>query len=627
MRGAEGEWAEGKNVVPRRDDAGRSPLELPFSCTPPSHCQHLSPRPRTSALLLAGMAPSRKRKLRNSTIDSVNFFNEISGSSAPSRRNTTHVASTPPRSARPNIFDIPETPPKNRKTTPPRSEPLPPRQLRSRNIGLTTSKAISTLKNQPPPWSPFEHEETDDSSDLQDESNRAQDLGQDHEQDHNLSAGEEREEEEARQEEQEHEDGGLEEDPLPHRVNLWPDESDDASDQPSDDNSANPEDQPTSYQQEPKPDDIEVLIDNRRGVDQTKGHAHDDGLFVSSAFEIGQSDPDEEEYAPEESEGEEQRAQQLGAVDIAPADANEPLDEVVGEQGAKDSPVNEPSHQPRPRRNELQDLSRWLAQEIESSLEGALWEVLRDNKRTLRNVAIKPIPEYLKGANSEVTEMRQLYYDIINNYTLTSEAQKELRNLREAVRTEATRIFEYAAEEAPEETGEGAELLNQFEAHVVGPVITLATFGYRAYKMLGSSAYEQFEGILELLQWCATQITNYAKTSYLRGTKARSKALLLPLRRIIKALGMGNLDASRAASRASSRVLSSNRPLPITQGDVSYTQDDSLFTQWSQVADYDIPPSQRPWSRDEENALRDGVRRFSGRSPSFESIPVLVVLT
>lgn len=594
------------------------------------------------------MAPSRKRKLRNSTVDSLNFLNGINGSTALSRRDSTQRAFTPPQSARPSIWDITETPPKHRRNTPPHSEPFPHRQLRSRKTDLTTSKAKSTPKSQPPGYSPFVHEETDESAESQDDSTRKQGLAQGYDQDHNSNTGDGSEEVEERWWEEENGNGSLHEDPSPYDLVLWTDESeDDASDKSSDKDSANSEDQPTTYQQEPKSDEIEVLIDNRTSVDQTKGLELDDGLFVSSASENEQtdeneanfapkepegwkqgSDQGEEEYVPEESEGEEQRAQQLGTISSVPTDAEEPPREAVDEQGVNHSPVDESSHRSRPRKSELQDLSRWFSQEIESSPEGPLWEILRDTKRSLRNVAIKPIPEYLKGANSEITEMRQVYYDIVNNSNLTSEAKKELKNLREAVRTEATRIFEYAAEEAPEETGEGAEMLNQLEAHVVGPIITLATFGYRAHKMLGPPAYEQFQGILELLVWCATQITNYATTSYLRGTRARSKGLLFPLKRIMNALGMVTFGTSRPASRVSSRVSSSTRPILATQpqGDSSfYTQDDSVFTQWSQGPDCDIPPSQRPWSSEEEKALRDGALRFSGWSLSSTSFSLLVL--
>jgi hypothetical protein len=552
------------------------------------------------------MAPLKKRKLRNSTIDSVNFFNEISGST-PSRRNTPHGASTAPRDARPDLFDIPATPPKKRKATPPRSEPLLTKQLRSRNVDLSPPKARSTSEDQPPA-SPSEHEEADESSESQDDHNGEQYSKQNG----NLRAEDGSEEEDTRREEEGYEEDGLDEDPLPNRVELWPEDSDDVSDKSSHDSSASSDDQPASYQQVPKSDDIEVLIDNRSGVDQTTRDALDTGVAESSAFGIEESDREESEYVLEESDGEQQRAQQLEVVDFVPADAadeslDEPVEEPVDEQRLDDQPINESLHPERARKNELQDLSRWLAREIESSPQGALWETLRKTKRELRSVAFKPIPEFLTGANSEVTEMRQLYYDIINTCTLTSETRKELRNLREAIRSEATQIFEYAAEEASEETGEGADLLNQFEAHVVGPMITLATFGYRAHKMLGLPAYEQFEGILELLLWCCTQIFNYAQTSYLRGTNARSKPLLLPLKRIIRSLGKSDLGTSRTASRVSS----SYRP-SATQDNMSYTQDDSIFTQWTQTSDYDIPPSQRPWTLDEEDALRNGVRRFSG---------------
>ncbi|KAF3389356.1 hypothetical protein F1880_003574 [Penicillium rolfsii] len=540
------------------------------------------------------MGPVKKRKLRNSTIDSVNIFNAISGlGGAVSRRNTIHGASTPPsapRDARAELWDIPETPPpKQRKITSPRTEPLT-RQLRSHNVDILPSKPNSTLEDEPPA-SHSEHDVADITSNSRDETHG----GQHSEQYENVTGKDQSEEEEARQEEREQEEDRLEEvDYLPNRVNLLSDDSDDSPDESSEESSPSSDEgnQPTSYQEVPKSDGIEVLIHHRSGDDQTTGDAPAYDKSVSSASEIEDRGPEEAEYLPEESDGERQGAQQLEAVESIPAEA-----------------VDEPSHPERDRKSELQDLSQWLAQEIGSSPQGALWEILRASKRELRRLAIKPMPKYLEGANAEVTEMRQLYYDIIKTSTLTSATRRELRNLREAIRTEATRIFEYAAEEAPEETGEGAELLNQFEAHVVGPMITLVTFGYRAFKMLGLPAYDQFEGLLEVELWCCTQISYYRQTSYLKGTRAKSKALILPLKRIIQSLGKGDLGTSRTAS---------SRPSFSTQGgDVSYTQDSTIFTQGTQSTDYDIPPSQRPWTSDEEDALRSGVRRFSGQSPSI----------
>ncbi|OOQ86679.1 hypothetical protein PEBR_20760 [Penicillium brasilianum] len=544
------------------------------------------------------MAPSKRMKHRGSTIDSVNFFNQISGSSVSSRRNTTYSASTPPRDARPDVFDIPVTPPKRRKVTLPRSEPLQTRQLRSRNIDISPHKARST--NQPPASSPSGDEDTNEDPEPRNHSVDEGDLRQNP----HSRPEDENDEDEARQEEREHEDV-LAEDPLPNRVNLLSEDSDDEyiADEHNDS-----DDPPTSYQKEHKFDSIQVIVDNRSSVDRTNGHTHDPSVVESSVLEIEESEQD-----GEDSEGEQQRAQQLRAVDLELTMIDEPVDDPQNEQAPNDPTIKESPHQKNSHKDEVQNLKRWLAQEIKSSPQGSQWEILRDCRQKLRKVASKHIPEYLTGAISEVTEMRQLYYDINDTSTLSSATRMELRNLREAVRTEATRIFEYAAEEAPEETGEGVELLNQFEAHVVRSLITLTMFGYRAHKMLGSTAYEQFEGMLELLMWCCTQISTYAQTSYLMGTKARSRAILLPLRRIVKGLGM----ADSRASGTSSRVSSSSRPTAASQGDMSYTQDDSIFTEWTQVADYDIPPSQRPWSHDEETALRDGVRRFSDYGDPF----------
>ncbi|KAI2794373.1 hypothetical protein POX_a00972 [Penicillium oxalicum] len=259
-------------------------------------------------------------------------------------------------------------------------------------------------------------------------------------------------------------------------------------------------------------------------------------------------------------------------------------------------------NEPNPHKNEVRKLRRWLAEQIETSPQGALWEIVQSTRRVLRHAMTQPMPECLRGADSEITEMRQLYYEITNDARISNRTQKKLLNLCHAIRTEAQWIFEYAAEEVPEETGEGARLLDQFEAYVLGRLITIVEFGYKTY--------------------VTKQICNYAKTSYLRETKARSKAILLPLKRLIQYVETGDLDTSRT----SSRVSSSSRPLRSSQASISHSQDESSgFPRWSQSTQSDLHSSWRTWSVDEEDALRESVHLFSGECEDKSDLIPLII--
>ncbi|KAJ5495695.1 hypothetical protein N7539_000811 [Penicillium diatomitis] len=262
---------------------------------------------------------------------------------------------------------------------------------------------------------------------------------------------------------------------------------------------------------------------------------------------------------------------------------------------------------------EVRKLRSWLAEQIESSPQGVLWEKLRNTRRALRRVARYPMPECFTGADILITEMRQLYYEIVNDAKLPTLTQAKLLNLCHAIRTEARRVFVYAAEEVPD-TGEGAMLLIQFEAHVVRRLITIVEFGYKSYVVCGHRAERQFRAVLDLLSWCSKQICNYADTGYLQKTRATSRPLLLSLSRLIKCVENGEI----ARSLETSRSAGIGQPRRTSQASILHSQDGStVFPEWSQVTQHNLPPSGCSWSLDEEDAVHEGVDRFSGQSSSL----------
>ncbi|KAF7715871.1 Uncharacterized protein PECH_007982 [Penicillium ucsense] len=258
-------------------------------------------------------------------------------------------------------------------------------------------------------------------------------------------------------------------------------------------------------------------------------------------------------------------------------------------------------------KDEVRKLRSWLAEQIESSPQGVLWEKLRDTRRALRKVARHPMPECFTGADILITGMRQLYYEIVNDAKLPTLTQAKLLNLCYAIRTEARRVFVYAAEEVPD-TGEGAMLLIQFEAHVVRRLITIVEFGYKSYVVCGHRAEWQFRAVLDLLSWCSKQICNYADTGYLQKTRATSRRLLPSLSRLIKCVENGEIARSPETSRSAA-----GRPPRPSQASMLHSQDGStVFPEWSQVTQHNLPPSGCSWSLEEEDAVHEGVDRFSG---------------
>ncbi|KAJ5669488.1 hypothetical protein N7462_010558 [Penicillium macrosclerotiorum] len=248
----------------------------------------------------------------------------------------------------------------------------------------------------------------------------------------------------------------------------------------------------------------------------------------------------------------------------------------------------------------IRDLKTWFDLEIQQNTQKEEWKKIREKGRLLRGFAVKPRPEYLTGSSKEISELRQIYTEVENASTFPTAIQNQMKNLREAIKIEATRLFQAAAEEHRDAT-----LIDQFEAHQIQRIILLVMFGFRCYKKMGHPAYSQFEGILELLLWCCTRIYDYSQLDeYLHNVKARSRNLRLSVKRVLKALNSGDLNRKVAVGADQ---------LAASLEDTTFTQLDPMWTQDNTILACDVATSQRPWTSVEMQALRAGLQRFEGQ--------------
>lgn len=274
------------------------------------------------------------------------------------------------------------------------------------------------------------------------------------------------------------------------------------------------------------------------------------------------------------------------------------LDDQLDEDGTKHERMNEDQSQrdalteiataeSKQTQNEgngaLRELRNWFWKEIDESAMEKNWRVLYTQGRELRRYRSKPMPEYLQESDCLIAHLRDIYEEIISFEEFSSNTEEQLDGLRENMFTDAKEMFEYASE-----TTRDASVLDQFEAHLIPRLVTLVLFSFRTFTILGRSAARQFTGTLDLVLRCSVRVDDYRKAGYLPA-QARSRKLHLPLKRLKMALRDGRLNNHL-------------RPAVAPQTEPQPSQ---LPTQYS------IPPSYVPWTAIEEEALIEGLRRFT----------------
>lgn len=230
-------------------------------------------------------------------------------------------------------------------------------------------------------------------------------------------------------------------------------------------------------------------------------------------------------------------------------------------------------------RRELRD---WFSKEIDESPMETEWRKLWAQGAELRRHRSSGIPEYLEETHRLIVHVREIYEEITQSKQFSSTQETTLAVSRADIFADVRQVFEYASERTQD-----ASVLNQFEAHMIPRMVTLIQFSFRAFTILGRPAADQFHGTLDLVLRCSVRIDDYRKTGFLPAL-ARSRPLRLPLKRLMAALKDGRLDHHLPAQLRPTQPQPSQ---PLTPG---------------------ITPPRVPWTPQEEEALLDGLRRYTG---------------
>ncbi|KAJ5089816.1 hypothetical protein N7532_008500 [Penicillium argentinense] len=154
--------------------------------------------------------------------------------------------------------------------------------------------------------------------------------------------------------------------------------------------------------------------------------------------------------------------------------------------------------------------------------------------------------------------------------------EDQMKNVKDMIVTEAGQLFEHASEQLQDST-----VLDQFEAHFIPRFISLTQLAFRVYQATNSLAHQQLRHTFDLIFVCVETLIGGYFNSGLLEPKFRSRGLVAPLRRVMKALDSGQL---------------------IAHGTTQRKRGPEVFA--------DIPPVVKGWSQGEIQVLRDAYIQY-----------------
>lgn len=505
------------------------------------------------------MAPNRPRKTRRPAGNVLDILNNVNN---PDANNTSErVARTRSQTTHQmGVYEIPVTPPE------PESEPEPEPQPELKTEGVDSGRTLrSRLRSHDNPR-PTPGRGPDESvNDLQVSFSQQNQPDGSPESTHHTNDPFEYGFHEFSNAEDEEELG---DDSPQEQLDLEPFfNENDAHRQPQDNSPPDSQYQPSSGGSQSEPEDqLAVVIDHREGTHRTSGHARS----------ADQDDPVPSNEPPSVPETPPTRHKPARQAVLAGGPSN--IEEQAVEQLDEDD-----GHSTR-------GLRIWFIQAIEGSSAENNWRRLCCEGRSLRHYRENPIPDYLQGSRQLIAEIRSLYKEILDTTHLSGVQQNQLENLWESIFADAKQIFEFAAEKS-RDRGEGSGMLDQFEAHLIPRMVNLVLFSFKTYRLLGQPARTQLHDTLNWLLQCCIRVDDYRKVGYL-DPAVRSKSIRMPLKRLMKALRLGQLNDNVPA-------------------EAEFAQSEMLPSQ--ERTRLDIPSSQAPWTPWEEAVLRDALEEYSGR--------------
>lgn len=528
--------------------------------------------------------PSKKSKKR-STDYSLGLLNNINAPGRnianiqdPKRRRTTHG----------DIFDIPISPSPTKSRRTPQTEPKNTNRLSLRNRAVPRSTRLES-----PPNVSDNEEDNEPSNDESGSGDRESEPIQDVPGDNGEEELSENQDELQRQ---------AEYDPFPEPVDLFPaDDEDQADDQ-------------LGYKATNTQDDGPGDGPEHEGEKATDNQAGEEARDTQDDASADGSEYEDEEEADDHSSAEDQNhstpTQQIANADTLEAqilegvprsqrdsthiscesaDARE--SQVASQlQEVPETPNIEPPHPNKDHRSARSDIFTWLTEATKESGFKDTWEAMRRTRKTLKTHADPSAKDHFRGIIKLIRRLRSLFETMAEDPGSASSLKNQCSLIANSVFKENQWII-YT--EAPEDEEDGANLVNQLEAHIVPRLIDLIIHGFKTYKTINDRGARQFRIILDLLWGSCDRISSLAQMHYdiSGGVMARSKMVMRHVKTLKDALNDGRLRET---------------PHRTPQRPLGYRQ--------FELEEVDSHISCGRWTHAETIALRDGLQSYEGKT-------------
>ncbi|CAG7955180.1 unnamed protein product [Penicillium nalgiovense] len=247
------------------------------------------------------------------------------------------------------------------------------------------------------------------------------------------------------------------------------------------------------------------------------------------------------------------------------------------------------------------DIFTWLSETTKESGFKDIWEAIRVTRKALKARAVPSTKGRFGGIIKLIQRLRGLFETMTNDPASASSLKNQCSLIANSVFKENQWII-YA--EAPEDEHNGADLVNQLEAHIVPRLIDLIILGFKTYKTINDRGARHFRIVLDLLWGSCDRISSLAQMHYdISGSvMAYSKRAMKHVKALKDALNDGRL------SEEPQRI--PQRPLPYRQ---------------FQLEEIDSHISCGRWTYTEKTALRDGLQLYRGET--VHSSLIMAILT
>ncbi|KAI3243046.1 hypothetical protein DTO012A7_1863 [Penicillium roqueforti] len=570
------------------------------------------------------MAPKRSTHRHRSTDYTLGLLNNINVL----RRNSTDIQD-PKRRRRTtdtDVYDVPLSPSPTRTRKTPQTEP--------KNTNRLSLRTRKVPRPSPPVSPPSVSENNEDKGPSNDESGSGDDESQSIQ---NGSGSSLKEELDDNRDELQPE---VEHDPLPEPVDLFPAENEDRADgqvgyearsaqqDVSGDGSGSEGEEEKDNQPKEKSRDAQdnPSEDESEDEDDEETDAHAGEEVIDAEDNLSEKDP---EYEDEDDDEEEEEEEEEEADDNSPAEvqnhsiptqhiANADTPDVQipesiprnqgdgahvsrmskntqGFQNASsqllevpESPTIEPSRPNQDHRSARSDIFTWLTETTKESGFKETWDELRKMRKILKAQAAPATKEHFMGIVKLIQRLRGVFATMINDPASAPSLRNQCRLIAYSIFKENQWII-YT--EAPENEDDGAQLVNQLEAHIVPRLIDLVILGFKTYRTLHDRVAPHFRIILDLLWGSCDRISSLVEVNYdiSAGVVAHSKRAMRHVKALKDALKDGRLRET---------------PHRMPQRHLPYRP--------FELEEVDSHISCGPWIHAETNALRDGLQLYEG---------------